>query len=129
MARSSCLICHEDYGTEAYLYAAVNSDDNKRVCVECLTTMMTRVIKDKDPFPVRVQHPGDLRPLDYQFLDPAMVEKYKQKEMEHRTYPNERVHVMGCTRCRNTSEVIRVSGRSGRGNWLSSTLVKLRYDQ
>jgi hypothetical protein len=95
MARSSCLICHEDYGTEAYLYAAVNSDDNKRVCVECLTTMMTRVIKDKDPFPVRVQHPGDLRPLDYQFLDPAMVEKYKQKEMEHRTYPNERVHC-GC---------------------------------
>jgi hypothetical protein len=37
--------------------------------------------------------------------------------------------VMGCTRCRNTSEVIRVSGRSGRDNWLSSTLVKLRYDQ
>jgi hypothetical protein len=38
-------------------------------------------------------------------------------------------YVMGCTRCMNTNEVIRDSGRSGRGNWLSSTLVKLRYDQ
>jgi hypothetical protein len=39
------------------------------------------------------------------------------------------IGVMGCTRGRNTNEVVRVSGRSGRGNWLSSTLVKLRYDQ
>jgi hypothetical protein len=37
--------------------------------------------------------------------------------------------VMGCTQCRNTNEGIRVLGKSGRGNWLSSTLVKLRYNQ
>jgi hypothetical protein len=36
--------------------------------------------------------------------------------------------IIGCTRYRNISEVIRVLGRSGRDNWLSSILVKLRYD-
>jgi hypothetical protein len=37
--------------------------------------------------------------------------------------------IMGYTRYRNISEVIRALGRSRRGNWLSSILVKLRYNQ
>jgi hypothetical protein len=36
--------------------------------------------------------------------------------------------VIGCTRGRNASEILRVSGE-GRGNRLSSTLIKLRYEQ
>jgi hypothetical protein len=43
--------------------------------------------------------------------------------------PLEQLGVMGCTRCMNKNEVIRDSAGSGRGNWLSSTLVKLRDDQ
>jgi hypothetical protein len=34
--------------------------------------------------------------------------------------------VMGYTRYMNTNEVTSDLGRSGRGNWVSSTLVKLR---
>jgi hypothetical protein len=93
MARPACLICKEDYAEDTYLYAAVNGDSSRRACLDCLTTMTTRVIKNKSEFPIRLYQPGDLRPLDYpNFFEDAFIEQYKLKETEHKTFPKDRVY-------------------------------------
>jgi hypothetical protein len=93
MAASSCLICQEEFNNKLYYSAPVNGDADRRVCVICLTTMMTRVINNDDEYPIRLQHPGDLRPLDYpSYFDDTFIEQYKLKEIEHNTFPNDRVY-------------------------------------
>jgi hypothetical protein len=93
MAAPSCLICQEEFNNKLYYSAPVNGDADRKVCVICLTTMMTRVINNDDEYPIRLQHPGDLRPLDYPYyFDDAFIEQYKLKEIEHNTFPNDRVY-------------------------------------
>jgi hypothetical protein len=93
MAAPSCLICQEEFNNKLYYSAPVNGDADRKVCVICLTTMMTRVINNDDEYPIRLQHPGDLRPLDLPYyFDDAFIEQYKLKEIEHNTFPNDRVY-------------------------------------
>jgi hypothetical protein len=81
-----CSICHErkPEGEPKIIY------HGHGLCLECLTVMVTRVVEDKDTYPVDLGHYRN--PFDYaNHLDATLLEQYKLKELEHSTFPHERV--------------------------------------
>ena len=59
------------------------------ICIGCHTTMVTRVLEDQDTYPAKLDNKT---PFDYaSFLDQTLLEQYSLKEIEHGTFPSERV--------------------------------------
>ncbi|KAM0706111.1 hypothetical protein Q7P35_006660 [Cladosporium inversicolor] len=80
-----CSICDEDKpeGEPAIIY---HGED---ICLDCLRLLITRVVEDKDQYPVKL---GRKVVLDYaDLLDATLLEQYKLKGIEHSTFPDERV--------------------------------------
>ena len=80
-----CAICDEDKqeGEPAIIYMG---DD---ICLDCLILLITRVVEDKDQYPVKLARKVVLDYADH--LDATLLEQYKLKGIEHSTFPDERV--------------------------------------
>lgn len=82
----SCSICHEDLPATRPTITSFGTE----ICVDCLTRLVTRVLEDKDQYPVNLDNKS---PFDFSsLLDADLLEQYKHKELEHKTFPSERVY-------------------------------------
>lgn len=59
------------------------------ICLECLRVIVTRVVTDKDEYPVKLDHRTVFDYSDH--LDASLLEQYKLKGLEHSTFPADRV--------------------------------------
>ena len=83
---SKCGICHEDRPKDDPRIMCSQQD----ICLQCLETMITRVVEDRDEYPVKLDHQS---PFDFaDILDPKLLQQYKLKKELHHIPPAERVY-------------------------------------